>query len=169
MLDNDDAYNGPGYVNATREDDDANDDAFYENFNYLNPAGIEVGPEAYEYPPFQVGGADDYVMEWDGDAAAREATAGLETTLLPGTRGKRRADPGKSFHCFYCNEASDKEPFYIPDVTPAGENTPGKVIDRAFCIAECAMGWIIHEVSVGNNLDLKVKISFSKTRLYHFD
>lgn len=138
---------------------EVNDDAFYENFNYLNPAGIEVGPEAYEYPPFQVGGSDDYVMEYDGDAAAQEATAGLTGALVPGTRGKRRAEVGRGFKCFYCMEDSDRDPFYIPDVTPAaaagGGTAEEKVIDRAFCIPECAMGWIVHEVSVGNNVQLK--------------
>jgi hypothetical protein len=45
-------------------------------------------------------------------------------------------------------EPSDKERFYIPDKTPAGlERGPGAVIDRAFCLPECAMGWIVYEAA----------------------
>lgn len=130
------------------------DDDFYENFDYFNPEGVQVD-YAYEYPAFSVGGID-YEMENDGDAEAERATSGLTAnTVLSGTRGKRRVDGGKSFDCFYCMEKSDRDPFYIPDVTPGAAVSseapaPGKVIDRAFCLPECAMGWVVHEVSVGH-------------------
>jgi hypothetical protein len=141
-----------------QEPDDAD---FYENFDYFNPEGVQVD-YAYEYPAFSVGGVDDYEMENDGDAEAERATSGLTAnTVLLGTRGKRRVDGGKSFDCFYCMEKSDRDPFYIPDVTPGATAAatakvsseapvPEKVIDRAFCLPECAMGWVVHEVSVGH-------------------
>jgi hypothetical protein len=62
---------------------------------------------------------------------------------------KRRTDDGiGTFKCFYCAEPSDKERFYIPDKTPSGiERGSDAVIDRAFCLPECAMGWVVYEAA----------------------
>lgn len=131
---------------------DQDDEAFYANFNYLNPDGIEVDYEC-EFPDVFV--RPDPQMENVGDNEAEELTR-VDYSMVPGNdeggvKGsrKRRTDDGfGTFKCFYCAEPSDKERFYIPDKTPSGlERGPDAVIDRAFCLPECAMGWIVYEAA----------------------